>query len=53
MGISDLIAEAIPYPEEMVAWADAWFARHPVLGGALAIGCFTGILPAIVLGFLL
>ena len=53
MGISDWIAAALPYPEEVVARADAWFVRHPVLGGLLAVGCLTGILPALVLGYLL
>ena len=53
MGISNLIVGAIPYPEEIVARVDAWFARHPMLGGALAIGCLTGILPALALGYLL
>ena len=46
MGIMDRVAETIPDPEELVARSDAWFERHPVLGGALFVAVFTGLVPA-------
>ena len=53
MGVSDWIAERIPCLEDLDARACAWFARHPVVGGALFVGTFSGILPALALGYLL
>lgn len=47
MGIMDRVAAAIPDPEELAARSDAWFGRHPVLGGALFVAVFTGLLPAL------
>lgn len=44
--IMDRAAAAIPDPEELVARSDAWFERHPVLGGALFVAVFTGLVPA-------
>ena len=46
MGIMDRAAAAVPDPEELVARSDAWFERHPVLGGALFVAVFTGLVPA-------
>lgn len=44
--IMDRAAAAVPDPEELVARTDAWFGRHPVLGGALFVAVFAGLVPA-------
>ncbi|WP_291289273.1 hypothetical protein [Enorma sp.] len=36
-----------PSAEQLEA-QEGWFRRHPVLGGTLVVGCFSGILPALV-----
>ena len=47
MGIMDPRGRGgAPTPEELVARSDAWFERHPVLGGALFVVVFTGLVPA-------
>ena len=54
--MSELIANAMaavinPTPEQFNA-QEKWFERHPVLTGALFVGCITGVIPALLLGWL-
>lgn len=50
--IANVLAAVVnPTPEQFNA-QEEWFERHPVLVGVLFVGCITGVIPALVLGWL-
>ena len=54
--MSEIIVNALaavinPTAAQEAARAE-WIARHPVLAGAVFVGCITGVVPALLLGLI-